>query len=72
MYMILLILQVLLLFALPLPWSASNPKYSILFVFESLSIRVITKLPSSEQSYKGKVKTHKYINRQNMSTTGKL
>jgi len=26
--------------------------------------RVITKLPNSEQSYKGKVKTHKYINRQ--------
>jgi len=26
----------------------------------------------SEQSYKGKVKTHKYINRQNQSTTGKL
>ena len=25
---------------------------------------VITKLPNSEQSYKGKVKTHNYINRQ--------
>ena len=37
-----------------------------------MSIRVITKLPNSEQSYKGKVKTHKYINRQNQSTTGKL
>jgi hypothetical protein len=37
-----------------------------------LCIRVITKLPNSEQSYKGKVKTHKYINRQNQSTTGKL
>jgi hypothetical protein len=35
-------------------------------------IRVITKLPNSEQSYKGKVKTHKYINRQNQSTTGQL
>ena len=35
-------------------------------------IRVITKLPNSEQSYKGKVKTHKYISRQNQSTTGKL
>ena len=35
-------------------------------------IRVITKLPNSKQSYKGKVKTHKYINRQNQSTTGKL
>ena len=35
-------------------------------------IRVITKLPNSEQSYKGKVKTHTYINRQNQLTTGKL
>ena len=34
-------------------------------------IRVI-KLPNSEQSSKEKVKTHKYINRQNQSTTGKL
>ena len=32
----------------------------------------ITKLPNSEQSYKGKVKTPKYINRQNQSTNGKL
>ena len=30
------------------------------------------KIPNSEQSYKGKVKTHNYINRQNQSTTGKL
>ena len=41
--------------------------------FEQLSekgeVRVITKLPNSEQSNKGKVKTHKYINRQNQSTT---
>ena len=29
---------------------------------KKLSIRVITKLQNSEQSYKGKVKTHKYIN----------
>ena len=35
-------------------------------------VRVITTLPNSEQSYKGKVKTHKYINRQNQPTTGKL
>jgi hypothetical protein len=34
-------------------------------------IRVITTLPNSEQSYKGKAKTHKYINRQNQSTTRK-
>ena len=38
----------------------------------TVKIRVITKLPNSEQSYKGKVKTHNYINRQNQSTTGKL
>jgi hypothetical protein len=37
-----------------------------------LQVRAITKLPNSEQSAKGKVKTHKYINRQNQSTTGKL
>ena len=30
---------------------------------------VITNLPNSEQSNKGKVKTHKFINRQNQSTT---
>jgi hypothetical protein len=41
-------------------------------IFSELSIKVITKLPNSEQSYKGKVKTHNYINRQNQSTTGKL
>ena len=45
----------------------NNQQYDCL-----LTIRVITKLPNSEQSYKGKVKTHKYINRQNQSTTGKL
>ena len=37
----------------------------------AIYIRVITKLPNSEQSYKGKVKTHNYINRQNQSKTGK-
>ena len=36
------------------------------------TIRVITKLPNSEQSSNGEVKTHKFINRQNQSTTGKL
>ena len=41
-------------------------------LLDNNSIRVITKLPNSEQSNKGKVKTHKYINRQNQSTTGKL
>ena len=43
-----------------------------MYRFASTQIRVITKLPNSEQSYKGKVKTRKYINRQNQSTTGKL
>ena len=38
---------------------------SVLFY---LQIRVITKLRNSEQSYRGKVKTHNYINRQNQST----
>jgi hypothetical protein len=38
---------------------------------QNKDIRVITKLPNSQQSYKGKVKTHKYINRQNQSTAGK-
>jgi hypothetical protein len=36
---------------------------------KKLTIKVITKLPNSEQSYKGKVQTHNYINRQNQSTT---
>jgi ribosome-binding protein aMBF1 (putative translation factor) len=39
---------------------------------KTLEIRVITKLPNSEQSHKGKAKTHNYTNRQNQSTTGKL
>ena len=46
-------------------------KYIVILMY-LYKIRVITKLPNSEQSYKGKVKTHKYINRQNQSTTGKL
>ena len=41
-------------------------------LFPEELIKVITKLPNSEQSYKGKVKTHKYINRQNQSTTENL
>ena len=41
-------------------------------ILEKKTIMVITKLPNSEQSSKGKVKTHKYINRQNQPTTGKL
>ena len=34
----------------------------------NIQIKVITKLPNSEQYYKGKVQTHNYINRQNQST----
>ena len=41
-------------------------------ISKEICIRVITKLPNTEQSSKGKVKTHKSINRQNQSTTGKL
>jgi hypothetical protein len=41
----------------------------MLFFLNLIKIRVITKLPNFEQSYKGKVKTHNYINRQNQSTT---
>jgi hypothetical protein len=43
-----------------------------LFIEIYYQIRVIIKLPNSEQSYKGNVKTHNNINRQNQSTTGKL
>jgi hypothetical protein len=35
-------------------------------------MRVITKLTNTEQSSKGKGKTHMSTNRQNQSTTGKL
>ena len=58
------------------PMVFSVPFRHILNLFVVLNdlyyIRVKTKLPNSEQSNKGKVKTHKYINRQNHSTTGKL
>ena len=37
-----------------------------------LGIRVITKLPNTEQSAKGKCKTHRSTNRQNQSTSEKL
>jgi hypothetical protein len=56
------------------PWNKSRTHRHLLrdsacVEVNSTMIRVITKLPNSEQSYKGKVKTHKYINRQNQSTT---
>jgi hypothetical protein len=42
-------------------------RHTTVVAFSPLHIRVITKLPNSEQSYKGKVKTHTYINRQILS-----
>jgi len=42
-----------------------------IFIAIKRLLRVINKLPNSEQSSKGKIKTHKYIHRQNQSTTGK-
>ena len=51
------------------PVKTRRPRKKSPFLYE---IRVITKLPNSEQSYKGKVKIHNYIKRQNQSTTGKL
>ena len=54
------------------PGSKNYRRQNKMTFFPELYIKVITKLPNSEQSYKGKVKTHNYINRQNQSTTGKL
>ena len=56
----------------PISTDAANATIRINPNAKCKQIRVITKLPNSEQSYKGKVKTHNYINRQNQSTTGKL
>jgi hypothetical protein len=50
----------------------SNKTFLLEPNLKTTTIRVITKLPNSEQSYKGKVKTHNYVNKQNQSTTGKL
>jgi hypothetical protein len=41
-------------------------------MYKDKEVKNIFKLPNCEQSYKGKVKTHNYINRQNQSTIGKL
>jgi hypothetical protein len=40
-----------------------NVSVKSVYILRFYWIRLITKLPNSEQSYKGKVKTHKYINR---------
>ena len=53
------------------PHKLCKYKYIILKITND-QIRVITKLPNSKQSSEGKVKTHKYLNRQNQSTTGIL
>ena len=68
---------------LPLWFSLTFIKYNIYgkirvtstqhtYIFIYIYIRVIAKLPNTEQSSKGKVKTHKSTNRQNQSTTWKL
>jgi hypothetical protein len=49
--------------------SKINREYVAIFMTEKEDV---TGVFSHEQSYKGKVKTHNYINRQNQSTTGKL
>ena len=51
---------------------AKNNSFQKHFNFAFCVNKGNNKLPNSEQSYKGKVKTHNYINRQNQSTTGKL
>ena len=44
-------------------WSSFWYLQTFLCIIYLYQIRVITKLTNSEQSYKGKVKTHKFINR---------
>jgi hypothetical protein len=51
---------------------STNANYRSPMTLDVIKIRVITKLPNTEQSSKGKDKTHKSTNRQNQSTTGKL
>jgi hypothetical protein len=58
-------------FAMQVPVAIILISWNVIFIRQSI-IKVITKLPNSEQSYKGKVQTHNYINRQNQSTTVKL
>ena len=57
---------------LPSKSTAANITSELGLVARQQLIRVITKLPNSEQSSKWKVKTHKYVNRQNQPTIGKL
>jgi hypothetical protein len=46
--------------------------FHFMIISNIMWIRVITKLPNTEHSSKGKGKTHKSTNRQNQLTTGKL
>jgi hypothetical protein len=66
------ILPILFLYLYTVTVTTVEPSIHDIMNPSTWSIRVITKLPNSEQSYKGKVKTYNYINRQNQSTTGKL
>jgi hypothetical protein len=65
------------IFALPVTlvistWSVT-PVISIWSLFSFTVVhKGIHKITELEQSYKGKVKTQKYINRQNQPTTGQL
>jgi hypothetical protein len=45
---------------------------TLILLYISFYIRVMANLPNTEQSSKGKGKTHKTTNRQNQSTTEKL
>ena len=48
----------------PVQYKRKPLKHLMIKNRDAYEIRVITKLPNSEQSYKGKVKAHNYINRQ--------
>ena len=65
-------LKQLYIFMHSLHWAQNKGNNKITEPRAILQIKVIKKLPDYEQSYKGKVKTHNFINRQNQSTTGKL
>jgi hypothetical protein len=76
LYMNIIIINQSIVFFLIRDWYCTTVRngnsINVDITWNTIKIKVITKLPNSEQSYKGKVKTHNYINRQNQSTTGKL
>ena len=51
-------------------YSSQPPMEEHVGNYLSATIKVITKFPNSEQSYKGKVKTHNYINRHSILKLG--